>query len=430
MGLFLQRCRVLLAQPGIISLLWLSFVLGLAYSFVAPFMSMFGTLEVHMTPMVFGAFMTVTTVASILIGTVLAHYSDSHFTRRGLLLAGSASGALGYLGFAFLRDLASLLIVGSLVLGVSAITFSQLFAHAREMILRTSIPKADVPFHTNVFRMFFALAWTVGPAIGAWVMIAFSFRGLFLCAAGTFLLFMAGVWLYVPAGLPAGPSPGPGPAAGAGPRSERILKVLARRDLLAHFVGFVAIFTAGTICMNNVPLFVLGDLKGNEHQIGIIYCVAPVFELPFMLYFGMLATRRSAAGIIRIGLVISVLYYGLLAWVRAPWQIYPLQVLSAATTAVTAGVAISYFQGFMPGRAGTATNLYASAQRLGSTLGFLLFGVLVWRFGYRGVFVACMLFAVGSLGLMNVSPPADDAVQEDPSGELEGIRPEEGSPSL
>jgi len=143
-------------------------------------------------------------------------------------------------------------------------------------------------------------------------------------------------------------------------------------------------------------------LGGTKEQVGIIYCIAPVFELPFMLYFGLLATKRDTASIIRTGIIIAIVYYGLLIAVRAPWHIYPLQILSAALTAVTSGVAISYFQNYMPDYPGTATNLFMNAMRIGSTVGYLLFGTLAWGFGHRVVFLGCALFSAIALGLMFV----------------------------
>jgi hypothetical protein len=77
-----------------------SAVLGLAVSFVLPFLSMFGTLEAKMSLPVFGAFMTVSALGSIVLSTALAQRSDLLSSRRSMLLLGSGSGALGYLGAA------------------------------------------------------------------------------------------------------------------------------------------------------------------------------------------------------------------------------------------------------------------------------------------------------------------------------------------
>ncbi len=373
----LTPARTLLQHRSLVVLLGCCLLLGLGYSFVGPFFSLFGTQEARMSPMVFGLFMTATTLSGIGISTFLAHISDTHTTRRSMLLLGSVSGILGYASFAFVRDPLWLTILGSLLLGLASITFSQLFAHARELLLSSGIPAKDAPLYMNVFRLFMALAWTIGPAVASQVMIHFGFVGTFLGAAACFVLLALAVFFFIPA------VPVPG-AAGVVKMSLRAS--LVRADVLAHFIGFVLIFTAGTMCMINVPLMVINVLGGTVKDIGIIYCIAPVFELPFMFWLGLLATRGDQARLIRISVVLAVLYYGLLGVVGAPWHIYPLQILAAAITAVTQGVAITFFQNFLPGQMGTATNLYASAQRTGSMAGYLGFGALMQMAGHRTIF--------------------------------------------
>ncbi|PTY03706.1 MFS transporter [Opitutaceae bacterium EW11] len=395
-----ERCRPLFQNPSFRVIFLLNVLLGLGYSFITPFFSMFGTLEVKMNPMLFGVFMTSLAIGGVFFGTVLAHYSDLRYSRRSMLILGSVAGAAGYVSFAFIRDFTPLILIGTLVLGVSSITFSQVFALAREWLGRSGIPKTETAFYMNAFRMFFALAWTVGPAVASWIMVAYSYRGLFFGAATCFLALLAVVLRFVPANTPAG-------AGSATSVNSSLRNVLRRFDVLAHFIGFVLVFASGTIGMMNLPLMVLKTLGGTERHVGVVYSVAPVFELPFMLYFGMLATKVDPAKIIRVGVLIAIVYYALLTLVQAPWHVYPLQILSAATVAVTSGVAITYFQNYLPHHPGTATNLYATAQRIGSTVGYLLFGTLDWRFGHRAVFVACALFTTISLGLVFVPSKPD-----------------------
>jgi len=108
-----------------------------------------------------------------------------------------------------------------------------------------------------------------------------------------------------------------------------------------------------------------------------------------MLYFGVLASKGDQTRVIRIGTLIAVLYYGLLLAVRAPWQVYPLQILSAAMVAVNSGVAITFFQNYIPEQPATATNLFVTSARIGSTAGYLLFGWLAATVGYKLVFGFC-----------------------------------------
>jgi MFS transporter, SET family, sugar efflux transporter len=175
-----------------------------------------------------------------------------------------------------------------------------------------------------------------------------------------------------------------------------LYRTLARSDILAHFSGFVLLFAAGTMNMLNLPLLVVETLGGSVKQIGIAYSIAPAFEIPLMFYFGLLASRGHQARLIRAAAVIAVVYYTGLSLVQAPWHIYPLQVLSAALVSITSGVAISFFQDYLPDQPGTATNLFSSAGRLGSMVGYVAFGGLTTTFGHRGLFVVCTMLSAAT----------------------------------
>lgn len=356
-------------------------LLGLAYSFVVPFMSMFGTIEVKMTPLRFSVFMIATSLGAIVISTVLARWSDTHLSRRSMLALGSVCGALGYIGYAFVRDALWLTVIGSTVLAVSSITFSQLFAHARELLAQSGVPGAETPLYNNVFRLFFALAWTIGPAVASWVMLSYSYQGMFLTAAGLFVVLLLAVVSFIPDAPP--------PATRRLAARVSLRETLIRRDLLAYFVGFVLINVCSTIGMMNLPLMVLNTLHGTARNVGVVYSIGPIFEVPLMLYFGVLASKGDQTRVIRIGTLIAVLYYGLLLAVRTPWQVYPLQILSAAMVAVNSGVAITFFQNYIPEQPATATNLFITSARIGSTAGYLLFGWLAATIGYKWVFSIC-----------------------------------------
>jgi SET family sugar efflux transporter-like MFS transporter len=114
---------------------------------------------------------------------------------------------------------------------------------------------------------------------------------------------------------------------------------------------------------------------------------------------GLLATRIRSATLVRAAIVLAVAYYFCLSWVRSPQQIYPLQALSAAIISVTSGVAITFFQDMLPHQLGAATNVYANAARIGSTSGYLTFGVVASRFGHRGTALVCGSFALAALAL-------------------------------
>jgi len=329
----------------------------------------------------------------VLISSLLARWSDRLRSRRAVLLLGASAGVLGYVGYAFLREVWQLLLVGMSLLGVASLTFSQLFAHARECIDRSPVPSTDAPLYMNGFRMAFAAAWTLGPALAAVALGELGFRGLFLCAAGFYLGFALIIYRFVPAGYSFGSTP----AADASVAPAGLSSLWANPNLLGWFASFVFMFAAQSISMSNMSLYVLRELGGTEKQVGVIFGVAPVFEVPCMLYLGLLATRVDSAHLIRAAMAIAAIYFGCLSLVSEPWHIYPLQLLSAIVVAIISGIAITFFQNKLPGQFGAATNLYMNATRFGSTSGFLLFGTIASRLGHRGAYVVCSLLALTAL---------------------------------
>jgi len=135
--------RRLLSEREFVVLLLSNLLLGMAYSFVVPFYSMFGTIEVGMSNWVFGVFMTITSLSGIAITTVLARWSDTRFSRRSILLLGCVCGVAGYASYAYVRDVVALTVIGSVALGISSISFAQLFAAAREAIATADFGLAE-----------------------------------------------------------------------------------------------------------------------------------------------------------------------------------------------------------------------------------------------------------------------------------------------
>jgi MFS transporter, SET family, sugar efflux transporter len=383
----------LLRTPGARPVLVLNLLLGLASSFVLPFFSLFGTKEVGMSPLAFGLFMTVSSISAILISTRLARWSDTVVSRRSLLLLGGVSGALGYIGYALTRNVWLLSACSIVFISLSSITFAQLFALARDTFERGGIAARQLPLYMNLVRLFFALAWTVGPALGS-LLVARSFTTAFLAAAGIYALFSLLVALFVPHVPPSELS-----RRAAGQLPLRI--AFKNPALLANFLAFSLFFMCSTMGMMNLPLLLLDDLHGTERQIGLAYSIAPVFELPFMVYLGVLATRIRHERLVVFAMLLGSLYYASLSVARAPQHVYVLQIASAAIVSVMSGVAISFFQSFLPNQAGSATNLYSSASRVGSTIGYLTFGALAGAFGHRAVFVVAAVTTIVSAAIVH-----------------------------
>lgn len=378
--------------PSFPALFLINFIFGLSASFFLPFSSLFGIDEVGMSNIGFGLFMTITAIGGVVVSSYIAKLSDTSMSRKKLLIATSLSGVVGYGLYAFLRNYIGLGLTGFFVLGVTAAAVPQLWAYARDALKQSNVAKEDTPFIMNVFRMFFALSWTVGPALGAWLLQIGGFKGLFLfVAAGYFLAFAAIIFLLKDVSSERAYITSEAPSVG---------KYIKRPYILGYLAAAFLLSTATSIHMLNVPQFVTKVLHGTEMHVGIIFSVAPIFEVPLMVLVGVWATKIDNAILIKIGFFTAFLYFLLFGFVSEPWQIYPLQFLSAAQVSITAGIAISYFQDFIPEAPGTATTLYMNTTQIGSTLGYLLFGFISELISYgQLIFIYTIFAGVGLLFL-------------------------------
>lgn len=397
--------RRLLYAPAFAGLLLTNFVLGLTSSFIAPFGSLWATGEIGMSPRMLGTFMTINSLSAIAIGTALGRWSDSHISRRTLLLLGASAGVLGNVGYAFVRDPLLLTVIGSSALALAAMNFAQLFAHVREEIARHE--GADATFLMGVLRACYALAWTVGPNLGAALKAGFGYRGLFLATAGFFVVLIGCVLGFVrrrprAAELGEGAAPAPGPSKA--PASARSAWGLGQPGVLAHCLAFGLMFSAFTLNGLNLPLF-LKQSGADEGAIATAFAISPLCEMAFMVGFGHLAARGRQRAVIVLGTAAAVCYFVALRFVAAPWHVYPLQVLNASAVAVVTSVAIPYFQDLLPRQAGIATSLYSGALKAGALIGFATFAVVGSRLDARGVFLVCAALATVTLALIALAAP-------------------------
>lgn len=377
----LQRIKALHQQANFSGLLASTFALGTAFSFAAPFLSKWGLEEVGMTPSGFGLFMTATSLCAILASTALARLSDSRFSRRQMLLLGSIGGILGFAGYALVRNTAALLAIGCSFHAVASICFAQLFSHVRETYQLSGDNSTSSSISMSVVRVTFSFSWTVGPALGATMLLAFGFRGLFLAAALLYTVFFIGVLRFVPERKPkASESPSAPPS---------IWTTLRHPKLLLSFIAFAAVFAATAINMMNLPLAITRSLNGSESDLGIIFAIGPIAEIPLMIWFGQLATRGHQLLLIKLGFVITGLYFAGLFMAFHPWHVYTLQLLSGASFAILSNVAILYFQDLAPKQMGLATSLFSNAGAIGNLLGMLTFGFILEQWGHQYTFLVC-----------------------------------------
>ncbi|MFD0590496.1 sugar efflux transporter [Paenibacillus sp. GCM10027627] len=388
-----QHVKTAMSIQGFPIIMLVNIFLGISFAFVMPFNSLFGIDEVGMSNTTFGLFMMVSSLAGIVLSTWIAKLSDKVHDRKFILILCALAGVVGYIGFAYSRNYYVLLAFSSIFLGIASSTFSQVFAIGREILTRSDLPPKQLPLYMNILRTIFALSWTVGPAIAAYVLLYMGFTGLFIVAATCNAIVAIIALLFLHRKLEA-----------AGPKSPQanlpLRQIVFQPYIFINLVAFTFISTANTLNSMNMAQYVTKVLGGSKEDIGLIFSIPPIFEVPFMLGFGYLATRIKSDKLIRLGVLISFVYFSTLYFAGEPWHIFVVQILSAAYISITSGIAITYFQDFLPDMPGTATNLYSNSNKVGSMLGFVLFGVIADAFGYRNVYMACAAFTLVAVVLL------------------------------
>ncbi|MEF2277886.1 MFS transporter [Deinococcus sp. YIM 134068] len=365
-------------------------LIGLAQSLAAPFLPLFGINRLGLTPLELGLFLTATAVSSVLISTRLARRSDRMSDRRPILLLTLAAATLGYGLLSVTRAYPAMLLIGVTLLGTGAAAFPQVFSLARAQFAGAP---GDLPNRAvTALRSVFALAWVVGPGVGALALARLDFMGLFLLTAACLALAT------LPILRMRAPRPVPVNAVTTGATPD----ARPHRPLAWVSLAFVLYGMSMSMGMTMFPLLVTKVLGGTDGQVGLLVGFCALLEIPFMLAF--VAARRlpSTERLVKWAMLLFVLHFVLLFLAPGMGLLFVTQAVRAAVLAVLAGLGMAYFQELMPGRFGVATTLYSNTMNVGSMLAGIVSGACAQVFGYRSVFLLCALLTLAGWAVMQV----------------------------
>ncbi|MDE1180358.1 sugar efflux transporter [Paraburkholderia sp.] len=402
--------------PSFMPLAAATLMLGVAMSFTAPYLSLFGVEQAGMTPLRLGLFMTLIAASGVGASAWAGKWSDRHGHHRTLLLAALIAAALGFVCLCFVRDYRLLLVIGVLFLGAGGSAISLVFSFGRAALLVKD--EAERAFATASLRTVLSVAWVFGPSVGALVLAASGFYGLFLFAAASFAACGAIIWRMHEApggamhsapthvaGDPASPlevttvtepeTPVPHPAL-ATPTPQRLIwRAIAALTLLG---------LAANATMIVLPLYVVHGLQGTRIDVSIMLGLGAFLEIPMMLALGARGAQLTKSRWLAASAAVHMAYFIGVAAVNSVNVLIPMQALNAFVVAVTSCLGMVYIQDLMPRAPGAATALFFNSARVGSILSGVLSGLLVAGVGYKGTFLFCGCLALGAL-ILFADPP-------------------------
>jgi len=346
-------------------------VVGLATSFVGPYLALFLTEAVHAGPVRTTTFLIVAPLSGVLVSWLIGRVSDRRPIRRQLLILASLAGLAGAAVTAVSRDYWVILAVTVTLTAVAGSLFPQSFAYARQ-VLHLGDP-SRAAFGISTLRTLFSAAWVGGPPLAALVIAGPGFGWTYGLAAA---MYAAAVLLIV-FGLPALASPVTGHAEvkshDANPGRLVILVIVA---------GICVTQTASTLNVQAMSLFVSDDLGGSIRDAGLILGLCAFLEIPLMLAFGALSTRVPLRRLILLGAACAIAYQAIAVSATSVWVLAAAQVLQAVVIATVGALSIPYVQDMMPGHPGRATTMVTNTFPVGQILAAPLFG-LAQHFGFR-----------------------------------------------
>lgn len=426
----------LLAIPGFLPLAAATLMLGVAMSFTAPYLSLFGVERAGMTPLRLGIFMTTIAASGVVASTAAGRWGDATGKHRPLLLASLIAATLGYLCLCVVRDYRLLLAVGIAFIGAGGCALSLVFSFSRAAL--PARDDAERTFASATLRTILSAAWVFGPAVGAVVLAATGFYGLFLFAAASFAACGTIVWrmrepradehatqhmmarptvsevvnemveegvarydgqpLTQAEVLPGTPAPATSPTK---PLSAPVLES-SSKDIMRAIVALTLIGLAANATMIVLPLYIVHGLDGTRLDVSIMLGLGALMEIPMMLALGARASVLNKPRWLAACAVVHAIYFVSMAAAPGVHSLIPMQMLNAFVVAVTSCLGMTFVQDLMPSSPGRATALFFNASRLGSIMSGVLSGMLVQVFGYRGTFLFCGVLALCALVLFAV----------------------------
>ena len=383
-----RRLGRLAGTPCFLPLVSAMFFVGLGTAVAGAYLILFAVDKAHLSPLELGVFLTVDSLSGLIISTGFGHWFDRAPSPAPLLIA-LLMTVCAYPLLSVTTNFYLLLLIAAFPLGASLAVFPQFFALAKGHLDRVDPNTAERG--TAMMRATWSIAWAIGPACGALIINWFDFSGVFLagamCAAiATIIVASARVHAFRTTAIP----------LHLEPRSRTIRQAgfAASSLTLFHMAMFM-----GSIAL---PVVVTHELGGTKADVGLIFSVCALLEVPVMFAFVLRPSAAGSYGWISAGFLAFIAYFLVIAWGPSVSVLLLAQILRAIGIGLIAYQGISYMQALMPNQAGAAAALFANTANAGFLFSSLSAGGLAQFFGYRSMFLVCAMLSILGFALIQL----------------------------
>lgn len=389
MSLF-SELQALLKTPFFLPITVAVLFIGAGDAVSGSYLTLFAIDQGHMNPLQLGIFLAAFALSGIAFSTAFGHWFDKQPSVIPVAVA-IVMTIVGYVLLTATTQFYLLLLIACGPLATSLAGFPQLFALAKGHLDQAGADTAERGI--AVIRGTWSVAWAIGPAVGAFIVSRFDFRGVFMTSAlcaGLAIIFLTVV--RVPAASP----------RKLDPKSKLRIQLRGQARLAASslMLFHMAMFM-GSIAL---PIVTTQELRGTKADVGMLFSVCAFLEVLVMFAFVIRPSKAGSRHWISFGFLVFMLYFLVAAWSPSVGILLGAQILRAVSIALIGYQGISYIQALMPNQVGMAAALFSNTANAGFLLSGLTAGAWAQAFGYRSMFIACAVLSGLGLLLLRFQP--------------------------
>jgi MFS transporter, SET family, sugar efflux transporter len=358
--------------------------LGVAEAMIGPYLVLFGTGTAHLSALQAGVFLSLISASGLAMSTWLGRRYDRCASRWPALVAVGAA-ATGYAALTRTTSYPVLLLIAAALLSAGTATFPQIFALARTH--HDEARGRAARRWTSALRSTWSLAWAIGPIIGAALLASGGYHRLLASTALTFALAAGPLLLLGRTPRPAGDKHGHSDDGR-----------LTRSTLLAaaSFTCFHTAMRSGSVVL---PLYATGTLHRSAGDVGLLFTVCALVEIPAALAMMLLPGGFRRMGI-AAGMMLFAAYFVLVATATTMPALIGAQLARGVAVASVGTLGITFVQDLAPRSPGRATTLFANTLTAGALVSGVLAGATVQALGYRPTLLTCAALTVAGCVLL------------------------------
>lgn len=154
-------------------------LLGMGIAITVPYLVLFATNDLGMTSSQYGLLLALAAISQFIVNTIVARFSDTrNINRKLIIVAALFMGAVSFSIYFYIHEIWIFIAMYAIFQGCFAPAMPQMYASARESI-NASASKNKAKFANAVLRSMFSFGFLFGPLIGALLLSANGYSGLF-----------------------------------------------------------------------------------------------------------------------------------------------------------------------------------------------------------------------------------------------------------